>query len=92
MDRLSAALSTANHFLGGILILFIYVTRLASNEIFSSSTKLIIVGGGDDDDDDDDDDDEKSGYAVGVSYVEFLRFDTMEISQICSIYWMWCIT
>ena len=30
-------------FLGGILVLFIYVTRLASNEIFSLSTKLIIV-------------------------------------------------
>jgi hypothetical protein len=27
-------------FLGGILVLFIYVTRLASNEIFSLSTKI----------------------------------------------------
>jgi NADH-ubiquinone oxidoreductase chain 6 len=28
---------------GGILVLFIYVTRLASNEIFSLSTKIIIT-------------------------------------------------
>jgi hypothetical protein len=30
-------------FVGGILVLFIYVTRLASNEIFSLSTKIIII-------------------------------------------------
>lgn len=30
-------------FLGGILVLFIYVTSLASNEIFSISIKLIII-------------------------------------------------
>lgn len=29
-------------FLGGILVLFIYVTSLASNEIFSFSTKILI--------------------------------------------------
>lgn len=29
-------------FLGGILVLFIYVTSLASNEIFTFSTKLLI--------------------------------------------------
>lgn len=28
-------------FLGGLLVLFIYVTRLASNEIFSLSTKIV---------------------------------------------------
>jgi NADH-ubiquinone oxidoreductase chain 6 len=30
-------------FVGGILVLFIYVTRLASNEIFSLSAKTIII-------------------------------------------------
>lgn len=30
-------------FLGGLLVLFIYVTRLASNEIFSLSTKMILT-------------------------------------------------
>lgn len=30
-------------FLGGILVLFIYVTSLASNEIFTMSTKLILI-------------------------------------------------
>lgn len=30
-------------FLGGILVLFIYVTSLASNEIFNFSIKLIII-------------------------------------------------
>lgn len=30
-------------FLGGILVLFIYVTSLASNEIFRISTKLILI-------------------------------------------------
>lgn len=30
-------------FLGGILVLFIYVTSLASNEIFSLSIKLLIL-------------------------------------------------
>jgi NADH-ubiquinone oxidoreductase chain 6 len=30
-------------FVGGILVLFIYVTRLASNEIFSVSIKIIII-------------------------------------------------
>lgn len=30
-------------FLGGILVLFIYITSLASNEIFSLSIKLIIL-------------------------------------------------
>jgi NADH-ubiquinone oxidoreductase chain 6 len=30
-------------FVGGILVLFIYVTSLASNEIFSLSTKIIII-------------------------------------------------
>lgn len=30
-------------FLGGILVLFIYVTSLASNEIFKFSIKLIII-------------------------------------------------
>nr|AVN67494.1 NADH dehydrogenase subunit 6 [Panchlora nivea] len=30
-------------FLGGMLVLFIYVTSLASNEMFSMSTKLIIT-------------------------------------------------
>nr|WGO58078.1 NADH dehydrogenase subunit 6 [Rhabdoblatta omei] len=30
-------------FLGGMLVLFIYVTSLASNEMFSMSTKLIIL-------------------------------------------------
>nr|QLY89873.1 NADH dehydrogenase subunit 6 [Neoleria inscripta] len=30
-------------FLGGMLVLFIYVTSLASNEMFSFSTKLLIV-------------------------------------------------
>jgi NADH-ubiquinone oxidoreductase chain 6 len=30
-------------FVGGMLVLFIYVTRLASNEIFSLSTKTIII-------------------------------------------------
>jgi NADH-ubiquinone oxidoreductase chain 6 len=29
-------------FLGGVLVLFIYVTRLASNEIFSLSTKIMV--------------------------------------------------
>lgn len=30
-------------FLGGILVLFIYVTSLASNEIFSFSIKILII-------------------------------------------------
>lgn len=30
-------------FIGGILVLFIYVTRLASNEIFSLSTKILLI-------------------------------------------------
>jgi NADH-ubiquinone oxidoreductase chain 6 len=30
-------------FVGGILVLFIYVTSLASNKIFSLSTKIIVV-------------------------------------------------
>jgi NADH-ubiquinone oxidoreductase chain 6 len=30
-------------FVGGILVLFIYVTRLASNEILSLSTKIIVL-------------------------------------------------
>lgn len=30
-------------FLGGILVLFIYVTSLASNEIFNFSIKLLII-------------------------------------------------
>jgi NADH-ubiquinone oxidoreductase chain 6 len=30
-------------FVGGILVLFIYITRLASNEIFSLSIKIIII-------------------------------------------------
>jgi hypothetical protein len=30
-------------FVGGILVLFIYVTRLASNEIFSLSIKTIEI-------------------------------------------------
>nr|UPX88418.1 NADH dehydrogenase subunit 6 [Taeniopteryx nebulosa] len=32
-------------FLGGLLVLFIYVTSLASNEMFSFSTKIIIFAG-----------------------------------------------
>jgi hypothetical protein len=30
-------------FIGGILVLFFYVARLASNEIFSLSAKIIIT-------------------------------------------------
>jgi len=29
--------------IGGILVLFIYITRLASNEIFSPSNKILII-------------------------------------------------
>nr|YP_009630390.1 NADH dehydrogenase subunit 6 [Neuroperla schedingi]QBP33905.1 NADH dehydrogenase subunit 6 [Neuroperla schedingi] len=32
-------------FLGGLLVLFIYVTSLASNEMFSLSSKMILISG-----------------------------------------------
>jgi hypothetical protein len=32
-----------NHIIGEILVLFIYVTRLVSNEIFSPSNKILMV-------------------------------------------------